>query len=361
MNLAKSNPILWGLTLLLLAGCSTEVPVVEPALRPVRTELVEAPRDTVPATYAAVARAGVESRLSFRVSGLVEEVAVDLGTKVRRGQVLARLDPRDLELQVEQAEAGLAQSEASWRRSQADYDRSRALYENNNASKSDLDAARAAAESAEAQVNASRKQLQLASQQLGYAVLRAPQDGAIAHVDVEVNESVSAGQAVLLLSSGATPEVVVAVPEVVIAQVSPGQEVSVTFDSLPGTTFKGKVTEVAVATSGSSAFEVVASLNGASTQVRSGLAADVTFRFPSPTGGGFFLQPVAVGEDDQGTYVFVLEAGEGGTGLVRRRSVEVGELTGNGLQVRSGLETGERVVTAGVRRLSDGMKVKVSE
>ena len=89
----------------------------------------------------------------------------------------------------------------------------------------------------------------------------------------------------------------------------------------------------------------------------------MAFRFtPEGARGRLLVSPVAVGEDREGRFVFVLEPqAEEGTGLVRRRDVSVGELTGDGLEILSGLEDGELVVTAGVRRLSDGEEVKVLE
>jgi multidrug efflux pump subunit AcrA (membrane-fusion protein) len=79
-------------------------------------------------TFSGTARAGVESRLSFRVAGTVERVAVKVGDTVRPGQMLAELDPRDYELQVEDAEASLAQARARARNAESNLDRVRGLY-----------------------------------------------------------------------------------------------------------------------------------------------------------------------------------------------------------------------------------------
>jgi RND family efflux transporter MFP subunit len=367
MNLSKklSRPCPGLLTLTLalaLHGCGGEPPEAAPQLRPVRTMLVEASGGGVTRILAGVARAGVESRLSFRVSGTAQSVNVTLGDRVRRGQVLARLDPTDYELMLEEAEAGLAQAQAGLRRSEADYERVRALYENNNASKGELDAARAGAESAEAQVEAGEKRLQQARQQVGYTVLRAPSDGAIAAVDLEVNENVQGGQQVFLLTAGAELEIEVAVPEVLIAQVGVGQPVSVRFDALPGRRMGAKVTEVGIAAIGAaSTFQVTAALVDAPAEIRSGMAAEVTFTFDEGQTDRLVVPAVAIGEDRDGRFVFVLERGDGGDGTVRRRPVRIGKPQSSlaGIEVLDGLEVGEEVVTAGVRRLTDGMAVRV--
>ncbi len=341
-------------------GCGGEEPEAAPVLRPVRTHTVVATGAGQQRSLAGVARAGVESRLSFRVSGIVEEVPVELGYGVRKGKILARLDPTDYELKVQEAEADVAQGQAGLRRAEADYDRVRALYENNNASKSELDAARASAESAEAQVEASRKRLEQARLQLGYTVLRAPLAGAIADVDVEVNENVLSGQKIFLLTSGSHPEVEVAVPEVLIHKVTVGQPVTIAFDALPDRTFAARVTEVGVAATGTSmTFAVTVRLDEPEPAVRSGMAAEVTFRFRQEGSGARIVVPaVAVGEDREGRYVYVVESEGEGQGTVRRRPVVIGQ-HGVGIEIVEGLEEGELVVTAGVRRLSDGMRVRL--
>jgi len=340
------------------AGCSEEIPEAEPLIRPVRYERVETTSTAQRATFVGVSRAAVESRLSFRVNGTIEEVRVEVGDQVSRGQILAVVDPTDYELKVEEAEAAVAQAVAAERRSDADYDRTRALYENNNASKSDLDAARAGSESSKAQVEAGQKQLEQARQQLGYAKLRAPQAGAIAQVEVEINENVSAGQSLFLLTSGAHPEVRVAVPGVMIASIERGLDATVEFDALDGI-FEGTVTEVAGAAVGAPTFQVTVRIDSPSDRIRSGMAADVSFLLTDDRAAeAIFLDPVAVGEDHHGNFVYVIEPGDGEIGTARRREIEAGEMTQLGIVV-SGLNDGELVATAGVRRLVDGMSVRL--
>jgi RND family efflux transporter MFP subunit len=307
-----------------------------------------------------VAKAGIEADLSFRVGGTVTEVNVDLGDSVRKGEVLVRLDAVDYELQVEEAEAGLAQAGAALRKSEADFDRTRALYENNNASKSELDAARAAAESARSQVDAATKRLELTQQQLAYTVLRAPADGAIAFKDVEINENVQAGDPVFMMTAGSLAEIEFAVPEIMIADVKVGLPVTVTLDALRGREFPAEIIEVGVAVTGSSAtFEATARLLEEVPEVMSGMAAEVICRFQG-TGspGGLVVPWVAVGEDREGRFVFVLEPESEGVGTVHRRAVTIGAI-GQSIEILDGIEEGDFVVTAGTRRLTDGMRVKL--
>lgn len=344
----------------LLALACGEEPVVEKVLRPVRTETVAASGGARVRSFAGVAKAGLESQLSFRVAGTVELVPVTVGAAVRRGQVLAKLDPTDYELKVQEALAGLAQAEAAERNAEADYDRARGLYENNNASLRELDGARASAESARALVQASEKRLEQARQQLSYSTLRAPVDGQVASVDVEVNENVSPGQKVIMMTAGSDIDVEVALPGALIAEITVGDPAVVSFDALAGKRFQARVTEAGVAAVGAATtFPVTVRLDEADTDIRSGMAAEVDFSFDRGSASDRVVVPaVAVGEDRDGRFVFVLEQAGSGAGVVKRRGVSVGELTADGIEILDGLEEGERIVTAGTRRLSDGQEVK---
>lgn len=344
-----------------VVGCGGEEIAPEPQLRPVRYQRVSIGAIDGSRTLVGVARMGTEADLSFRVPGTVETVDVSLGQKVGRGQILARLDPVDYELQVQEAAAGLALAQASVRKAEADYDRTRALYESNNSSRSELDAARAGAESARSQVDAASKRLELAGQQLGYTTLRAPVDGAIALKDLEVNENVKAGTAVFMLTSGSLVEVEFAVPEIMITDLEEGMPVVVRFDAIAGRDFPASIAEVGVAVTGSSAaFEAVARLREETPNVRSGMAAEVITQPDTESGRQGLVVPwVSVGEDRDGRFVFVVEPQGDGTGVVHRRSVTLGEV-GKEIEIVEGISEGDLLITAGTRRLVEGMRVKVN-
>lgn len=345
---------------LLLTACETEEPVQEPIIRPVRTQLVFSTGGTRIRTFSGTAQAGLESRLSFKVAGTVQTLNVEVGDHVKAGDLIAELDPIDYRLQVEEAEASLDRARADLRNAEAKYSRIRALYENRNASRDDLDAARAGAESARAQVHSIEKRLELARSQLGYTRLKAATDGAIAMVGVEINENVQAGQTVVLLTSGARAEVKVGVPGILIAQVQEGSAVRVTFDAIPREVFPASVTEVGVVTGMSTTYPVTVRLEAEDPDVRPGMAAEVAFRFGSPDDRErFIVPPIAVGEDRNGRYVFVVEQDEDEMGLTRRRPVKVGELREEGIEILEGVSDGDLLVIAGISKIVDGMKVKL--
>ena len=347
---------------ILTLSCGPNEELPPPPLRPVRYQEVYSTGGKRTRTFSGTAQADVETTLSFRVGGNVRRVLVDIGDRVEEGQLIAEMDPTDFELQVQEAEADLIQAEARSRQVEADYERVRGLYENRNASKADLDAARAAAESARAEIDASIKRLEQARSRLSYTRLRAPTTGSIASVSVEINENLRTGQAVVMLTAGSRPKVNVAVPESLIGEIYRGNEVVVTFDALPERAFPARVTEVGVAATGlATTFPVSAQLRDETLHVRSGMAADIAFTFGSSDDRQrYWVPPHAVAEDRGGRFAFVVEPTGQGRGIVRRKAVTVGELTGEGLEVLTGLSDGDRLVTAGVSQIRDGLEVKLT-
>ncbi len=352
---------------LLLAGfvltCGKSEQAEEEIIRPVRYQQAFATGGTRVRTFTGVTQAGMESDLSFRVPGTVSRMIVKIGDKVRKGQTIAQLDPNDYQLQVQQADAALANSRAQDRNALANYERIRSLYENNSASRAELDGARAGSESAAANLKAAEKQLELARLQLGYTTLKAPADGAIAQVAVEVNENIQAGQPIITMTSGSDIEVKLSIPEVLISQIQAGGKVTVSCDAVPDKEFTATVREVGVAATGvGSTFPVTVRLDTQATEIRPGMAAMVAFLFESKDDREIFLIPShAVLEDHQGRFLFIVEPihEELNMGTVRRRAVTVGELTPEGLEVLEGLTDGDLVIIAGVSRISEGQKVRI--
>ncbi len=351
------------LSLFAVASCGGDKDKADPIIRSVRYETVYASGGSRVRMFSGACQSAVESELSFKVAGTVRKVSVKVGDRVRSGDLIAELDATDFDLQVQEAEASLQNARAQSRNAASNYERIRALYENKNASRNDLDAARAGDESAKANVLSLEKRLEMAKQQKRYTRLTAPLDGAIARVDIELNENVKSGKIIALLTSGSDLEVKIAIPEILISQIREGSAVDVFFDAVPSKTFSGVVSEVSVASfSSQTTFPVTVVLTNQSTDVRAGMAAQVAFKFESSSKSERYIVPsVAVGEDRQGKFVFILIPAEPGFGIIERRSVSVGEMREDGLEVLTGLTDGELLVTAGVSKITHGQKVKMSQ
>ncbi len=353
-----------GLCLATLALSACEAPVEEVAevIRPVRyVEVAEASGQTT-RIFSGVTKAALETDLSFKVSGLLTTLNANVGDLVEKGQLIAMVDPTDYEVTLREAEAGLERAKAEERNAEAGFERTRELYENRNASRSDLDTARAMAESVAAQVRAMSQQVEGVRLQLSYTRLISPLRCSIATRHVETNQNVSAGQPIVRINCGDCAEVRVDVPGVYIGRIESGTSVAVDVASLPGDKLAGVVTEVGIGTDQNrSIYPVTVKLNNGCDDVRSGMAADITFVLTPDRNSddlGLFVPLVSVGEDREGNFVFLLEPAEGFY-VARRRTVEIGPPDAQGIYIVAGLSAGDLIATAGVRRLVDGQKVSL--
>lgn len=352
--------LLLGCVTLLVVACSEPV-VVEKKLRPVKSMLVQTGSASRSRIFSGTAQAAQEADLSFKVAGSVEQVLVEVGDNLARGALVARLDDETYRVELEQIRADAAQANAQRRSAEAEYQRVRQLYANDNASRNELDSALADAESAKASQDAAVQSARLAALNLDYTQLTVDYDCTIAQLDMEPNENVNAGQVVATASCGEGWEVQIDVPESLIANFADGMAGVVRFPSVPGQTFAAEVTEVSIGTGSRSTFPVTLALNDTPTNIRTNLAAEAEFEFTEQSGSDntIYLPSAAVVQDQNGTFVYVVEThSEPGTAMLVRRNVEVGELSALGLEVLAGLQAGERVLVAGQVNARDGLLVR---
>lgn len=339
------------LSVLLAAGCAGEAAPPQ-APRPV---LVTRPVDgmATAASYAGDVRAREEGPLAFRVGGHLVERRVDVGDRVRRGDVLAVLDPGDLQAQARAAQARLAAAQAQLQRARADQARFARLGQERLVSRSTVDAQNAAAAAAQGEVSAARESLALARNQAAYTQLRAPRDGVVATRSAEAGQVVAPGQAVFTLAADGAREVAFAVPEGEVARVRPGQAVSVELWSRPGLRLPGRVREVApVADPASRTFAVRATLEAGDAELELGQSARVHLDAAAAT----LAVPLAAVQRTAGggTAVFVVDPA---TSVLRLQPVRLGPYGSERVAVLAGLGADERVVAAGGHLLRAGQKV----
>lgn len=198
---------------LVVAGCSKPI-ANDPRLQPPRVEIfqAEAP-DAATRTFTGVVAARVQSDLGFRVGGQILERCVDEGQHVRKGQVLMRLDPADLELSFAAQEATAEAIKAKYIQTKADEARYAALVASGVVSRQEYDHARAALDSAKAQLEAAEAQARVSDNSSVYAVLLADADGVIVRTLSEPGQVVAAGQTVIQLAHDGPREALINLPE----------------------------------------------------------------------------------------------------------------------------------------------------
>lgn len=284
--------------------------------------------------------------LAFKTPGVVSSLAVEEGDTVRKGDILAALDPRDVDAQYRQAQETADKAAR-------DLARARKLHSNGYASD-------AALQDAEAQAKMTRAAAQAAQSNRGYATIVAPADGVVLKRHVEANGVVAAGTPVLTLSDDSEAYALsVGLPDRDALRVRLGDPATILFDAYPNQAFAASVTEIgADADPRTGTYVVKLRLDAAIGALKSGLVgrAAITPVHQPPSALAIPVDAILDGHGDE-ALVFVVDPVDG---IARKTRIGVGRISGQLVAVTKGLKEGDAVVVDGAGYLSDGEKVAVA-
>ncbi len=341
----------------LLAACDKPTPAPE-EIHPVLTQKVAFGAHASHAGFAGEVRARTESALGFRVGGKIAERLVDVGAMVKPGTLLARLDARDLQLNIANAKSQQAAAHADWVQAQADYARYNDLFQKKFISAAEIDRRKAALDVAVARHEQMKAQLGVVENQGAYAELRADRAGVVTAVEAENGQVVAAGQTVVRVARETEKEILIAVPENRLAEVRDAARVEVTLWAAPKARYMGKVREISpTADAVTRTYAVRIAVMEADALMQLGMTATValTREGAQPIA---LLPLTAIYQKDKQAAVWVVDAA---TSSVRLAPVVIGQFREETVTVTSGVKDGDVVVTAGVHKLLPGQKVRVAD
>ncbi len=352
--------LLWLLLWLLLAAvlllglaCGDEPAEPEPVARPVKIvefgdsgagSNIEYPGEVSPATNAEVA---------FEVPGKLIDFPVTESQLVRRGDLLAKLDPRDYQSNLDAAKASAGAAGA-------EYSRMRALFDRDVASKQQL-------EKAQREFGVFTAQVEKAQKAVDDTMLRAPFDGTIARKIANDFDNVQAKQPIVLLQTGGALDIVINVPEkdyariptgLTIAERSARADAEVVLSAIPDRSFPAVLKEFATAADPTTrTFTATFSFAPPSdVNVMPGMTARLIIRGVGGASTGKSIPVQATLEGSEGKpYVWVVD---GNSMKVHKTPVTLGPLSGDAVEIVVGLKNGELVVTSGVHQLREGTQVR---
>ena len=333
-------------------------------LKAVKYAAIELSGGVVKRSYSGVTQSASLTNLSFRTGGLLIRLNAKVGQRVKKGALLARLDQKDAKLAYDQAQVDVQNAKVQYDAAASDFQRTKQLYETDNASLSDYERAKSTYSNAESSYEISLKRLDLQQSQIDYTEIIAPMNGVISDVRSEINEVIRSGSTIIVMSSEANNDIEaqVGVPEKYINDIRNGDPVSVSIQSIDQT-FTGSVAEVAYSssTTGVTYPVTVAIESQGNKNLRPDMPAEVTFQFGSVGQKQILVAPLkAVGSGVDGNYVFKLIP-KGDAHVAGKVSVEVGEITNGGYEIKSGVSEADLVAVAGLSFLYEGRKVKLLE
>lgn len=354
---AASRPVLpLIVAAVLVGGCSRPAPEPEP-IRAVKTVQVSDGVSAPLREFAAETRARTESRLSFRVAGKIVARQVELGQTVKAGQVLAQLDPTDLQQSQQAAAAAVAAAQANYDLAAADHKRYAELRDQGFIGAAELERRTMTLKTAQAQLDQARAQAAVQRNQAGYATLTATTGGVVVAVEADVGSVVSAGTPVIRLALDGPRDAVFFIAEDALPAMRQlldkpeALQVRVWGAAAP---VKATLHELAASADPvTRTYQARADLGRASVQL--GQTAAVLVQSP-PRPGLFRLPLPAVVRQGDRAGVWVLDRA---TMTVRQTPVTVHGADGNEVLIDSGLTSGMDVVVAGAHVLTPGQKVKI--
>jgi RND family efflux transporter MFP subunit len=341
---------------LLLAGCEASTAPAPTSERPVQVQRIAFQNETSAREFVGVVRARYESDLGFRVAGKIVTRLVSVGDRVQTGDVVARLDPQDLQLQAESAAAELRAAESNLAQSAADHERYAALRARGFASVADFDRKKWTKDEAEGRLERAKRALELARNQLAYTELKADADGVITATLAEPGQVVSTGQAVVRLAHRGEREAVVALPESWLAEARKARA-TVRLWHDRDRSFAARLRELSPAADPASrTYAARFTIPDADDSVALGMTATVALTLGSDTPVAR-LPLSAVLNRGSGPIVYVVDH----NGSLVQRPVAISSFTESAALVTSGLSAGEKVVTLGAQKLEAGLKVRTIE
>jgi len=341
----------------LLSACSKPEPTPEPP-KPVRVITAHYESVVSTARYSGEIKVRHEPALSFQEGGKLLKRLVDVGTVVRKGQLLATLDPPDFKINQAGSAAQLQAAQAELAKARKDLLHIGNLLHQNLASPAHYARREDAVHAAEARVAEAKAALDLSSRKSNYSELYAEHAGVITAVEAEAGQVVTAGQAIYRLARTDEKEVVINVPENRLDDLRSASAIKVSLWAKPGVFYAGRLREISP---GADAlirtFTVKVSVPEANEEVRMGMTATVHVQHLEPRPVAW-LPLTAVTQQGGQPAVWVLDPS---SHTVHPQVVSLGVFEDQNAKILDGIKNGDRVVTAGVHKLLAGQKVRLLE
>jgi len=357
MSLNSSKLLLIvSISALLLTACNEKKPTTahKEVIRPAKIFQVNEPNGESFRNFPAEVEANTTSKLAFRVNGQVTDFKVKAGNEVKKGELLAALDPTDFKLRLDDRKA-------RYQLALSQFDRAKLLLEKKLAPQSKYDEAKA-------NLSVALSSLDTAKTELEYTHLTAPFNGSIANVMVKKHETIQAKQPILTLISRDMIDISIQIPENIISRVQKDTHYkpTVIFDSHPDQEFLVNVKEWDTQANPSTlTYKVVFSLPAPKTfTVLPGMSANLRIdlsKIIKEQNKNFLVPVSAVFSPENSSlktnisYVWLVDPS---TFKVSKRQVTIGQITKQGIEVLSGIKAGDKIVSAGVHYLTEGMQIK---
>ena len=340
---------------LVLASCKPDSKVEAPEIRPVRTVVAAKGEGAETVVLTGHIQADDEPAFAFRLGGRMIERPVNVGDRVKAGQVLAKLDPENELSALRSAQSALSAAQAQLNYARADFERQRQLLANGHTPRARFDQAQKSLQNAQSQVDDAEARLEIATDRVSWTTLTADAKGTVTARGAEPGEVVQAGQMIVRLARQGGRDAVFDVPAQLLRSAPNDSEITVRLTDDPSAVATGRVREVAAqADPVTRTFEVKVGLSDPPEAMRLGTTVTGSVKLVSEP--VISIPASALTERNRQPAVWIVDPKDL---TVSMRNVELLRHDPGTVVIAQGLETGDIVVTAGVQALHPGQKVRL--
>ncbi len=306
-------------------------------------------------TVSGKVEAAKSANISTRMMGYVDKIYVQVGDKVRNGQLLLSVNNVDVSAKLAQVNAGITEAQAAFNNAEKDYNRYTALFQDNSASRKELDDMTAQFEMAKARLEAAREMKNEVNAQLSYANIRAPFSGVVTNKFINTGDMANPGMPLLEVESPGTYQVLAMVPESEILAIQKDTKVDVQLKSL-GKIVGGKITEVSTSAKNTGGqYMVKVLLDASDANILSGMYATVQFPIVQESSKAIMIPNDALVYNGQLTGIYTVS--QSNTALLRW--LRLGRTVGDKVEVLSGLSADEKYIVSAEGKLYNGVKISL--
>jgi RND family efflux transporter MFP subunit len=296
------------------------------------------------------------ANLSTRMMGFVTNTPVNVGDRVKTGQLLVAINNSDLQAKLSQVNAGISEATAAFTNTEKDYNRFKNLFAQHSASQKEFDDITAHYNMAKARLEGAKQMKNEVDAQFAYANIRAPFDGVVTGKFVKNGDMANPGMPLIAMESPGNFEVMASVPESDISKINSGISVNVLVKSIDKTV-EGKVTEVSSSAKNTGGqYLVKVALNKTDAAILSGMFVTVQFPIKTQEKSDMVLIPKTA-LVSKGQLFGVYTVSESNTAILRW--LRLGRTFGDQVEVLSGLSSTEGYIISADGKLFNGAKVSI--
>ncbi len=341
--------------LVFLSGCNAKN---EQTIRPVEYIIVQSGTDITNKTFFGYLKSSSLTDLSFQIEGTLKKILVNEGQNVKKGQIIAELDAPLYNIQVQEAKYALSDAIIQYQNAKNYYERIKKLHAAGGISDNDLDNAKTKMESSNAQIQIAREKLNYMSHRSGYERIYAPTDGIILSKAVSEQQYLSPGTTVVQFQGNSDVEAFIFISQNYINKIWRGQKAKVKVDAIKNMVFNAYVKEMSETSLERLSYRVKLKIVNQSPMLKDGMSASAVFEIEPEDKTQIFIPINSIIKEGGNDIVYTIVNRQNGIGEIKKNIITTGDLNNDKINIKSGINNGDYVVTRGINEVQEGQKVK---